>query len=128
MPAISNANLLNVFGGQNDVAGFIPALTYTYNNATGAVVVTDASTVPAGDTLKTIKVKVFDKFGAEVKSTISALAGSATLDGATLNRSEPLDIKVTVLTNLNRVADGGAYDIMPAGAIAHWDIQKNATP
>jgi hypothetical protein len=126
MSAIDNTNLINVFGGQNDVAGFIPAAGYTYDAATGDVVVTDGSTIPAGDTLARIKVQLFDKFGGEVRGTISALAGTATLSAATLNTSEPLDLKMTIVTAANRIADGGAYNLLAAGDIRHWDIQKNA--
>lgn len=128
MNAIDNTNLLNVFGGQNNVAGFVPALNYTYDFAAGTVVVTDSSTLPAGDTLISIHIQVFDKFAKEVRAEIAALAGTATISTATLNKSKPLDIKVTVVTAANRIADGGAYNLMPAGQIAQWDIQKNAVP
>lgn len=128
MSAIDNTNLLNVFGGQTNVIGFTPAASYTYNSSTGAIVVTDATALPSGDTLAGYNVQVFDKFGGEIRDNITALAGNTgTIDASTLDRTKPLDIKVTIVTAQNRVADGGAYNIGAAGPIKHWDKQKNVT-
>jgi hypothetical protein len=121
--AVDNSNLKNYNGSQP--AGFTPAVSFT-NDGTN-VVVTDASVIPAGDGLKKVKVQVFDKFGGEVRDTIilTGAPGAKTLSLATLNKSKPLDIKVTVITNNNIVSDGGAYNIGAAGNISQWDTQQN---
>lgn len=126
--AIDNTNLINVFNGQANVAGFTPAGTYVYDAAAATVVITDATTIPSGDTLAVIHYQVFDKFGGEVKDKVTATGGAKTLNVASLNKSKPLDIKVTVVTTQNRVADGGAYNIGAAGALGFYDKQKNAVP
>lgn len=123
--AIDNTNLLQLCYDCGAV-GFVPSVTYTYNATTGDVVVTDASTLPAGDTLSKIKVQLFDKFGGEVRGTITALAGSVTLSALTLNRARVLDMKVTILTTGHIAADGGVYWLQAAGNVSLWDVQKNA--
>lgn len=122
---IDSTNLVNYRGCLP--AGFTPALTYTYNGGTNVVVVTDASTLPAGDTLKRIHVRVSDKFGKEVRGNIAALAGNTgSISTATLNNSKGLDITATITTTNMIAADGGAYNIGAAGSLANWDIQQNA--
>lgn len=123
--AISNANLKDYRGDQG-VAGFVPNVTYTQSG--NNVVVTDASTIPAGDTLNKVQVKLQDKFGNEVRDniTVTGAPGQKTLSSATLDKSEPLTLVVTVITNNNLVADGRAMNIGAAGSLGYWDTQKNA--
>lgn len=115
-------DLKNILGGQLGVVGFIPGASYTYDGTD--VVVTAAVTLAAGDTFKRIHVQLFDKFGKEVRGEITTVTGTVTLSASTLNKSEPLDLKVTITTVKNRVADGGAYNLQAAGAVGHWDVQK----
>lgn len=122
--AIDNTNLLNL---NNDCSkiGFVPALTYTYNAGTGAVVVTDASTLPSGDTLASLEVQLFDRFSGEIRQNISALAGTTTFDATTLNRAKWLDMKVTLTTTNGLRADGGVYMLQAAGNFSYFDIGGN---
>jgi hypothetical protein len=123
--AIDNTNLVNYRGCLP--AGFTPALTYAYNAGAKTVTVTDATVIPAGDTLKKIRVRIHDKFGNEVRGSISALLGNTgAVSTATLDDSKGLDITVTITTTNMIAADGGAYHIGAAGSIANWDIQQNA--
>lgn len=123
--AISNANLKDYLGDQG-VAGFVPNVTYAV--AGNNVTVTDGSTIPVGDTLNGVQVKLQDKFGNEVRDKITATGGGGAkiLSSATLDKSEPLTIVATVITNNNIVADGRAMNIGAAGSLGSWDIQKNA--
>ena len=122
--AISNANLLNL--SEQGVTGFAPALTYAV--AGNNVTITDASVIPAGDALKKVHIRLHDQFGGEVRDviTVTGAPGQKVLSSATLNKSMPLKITATVITNENRVADGTAIDIGAAGSVGYWDIQKNA--
>jgi hypothetical protein len=123
--AIDNSNLTNYRGDQ---PALVPVVTFTYNPGTGQVVVTDGSTIPAGDTLKKVHVKVHDAFGGEVRGTITTTGapGAQTLACAALDESKGLNITATVLTTKNVAADGSAFNIGAAGSIARWDIQSNA--
>jgi hypothetical protein len=124
--AIDNANLVNYI--DQGTTGFTPAVTYTYNSSTGAVVITDGSTIPAGDTLKKVHLRLSDKFGKEVRGIITATGGGGalTLSASTLNVSKGLILHATVLTTNNIAADGSFHNLLAAGAIAGWDTQKNA--
>ncbi len=117
--AIDNAGLINHRGCLPP--GFTPAVSYTYDAAGAVVVITDGSTIPGGDTLSKVHVRVHDKFGGEVRDAIVATGGGGakTLNVAGLNRSKPLDITVTVLTTKHIAADGGAYNIGAAGNVAN---------
>lgn len=123
--AISNANLKDYRGDQG-TAGFVPSVTYAV--AGNNVTITDGSTIPAGDALKKVHLKLQDKFGNEVRDviTVTGAPGQKILSSATLDKSEPLKIVATVITNENRVADGCAINIGAAGSLGSWDIQKNA--
>jgi hypothetical protein len=123
--AIDNSNLLQMCADCG-AAGFVPGATYTYDSATGAVVITAAVTLPAGDAISKIKAQLFDKFGGEVRGNTSTATGTITLDGSTLNNSKPFDLKVSIFTTGHIAADGGAYHLQPAGSVSQWDVQKNA--
>jgi hypothetical protein len=124
--AIDNTNLKNYRGTLP--AGFTPSVAFTYNAGTGDVVITDGSTIPAGDTLKKIHVKLHDKFGGEVRGviTVTGAPGALSLSASTLDKSKGLDLTATVLTTKMIAADGGAYNIGAAGNIGNWDVQQNA--
>ena len=72
MNAIDNTNLLQLCNDCGAV-GFIPAMTYSI--ADNVVTVTNASTIPAGDTLRLIKIKVHDFFGNTVVGGVSLITG-----------------------------------------------------
>lgn len=72
MNAIDNANLLRLCNDCGAV-GFVPSMTYSYED--GIITVTNASTIPAGDTLRHIKIKVHDFFGNHVVGGIVAATG-----------------------------------------------------
>lgn len=205
MQVIDNTNLLQICRDCGAV-GFLPVVTYVYDAEAGTVTITNDSTIPSGDALRVIKIKVHDFFGAEVRGHISGspggegyesapavafsggggtgaegtaviangkvtgvtidepgssyetaptvaftggggtgAAGTVVLDGdavdsvtidaddttavldvSSLNRSKQLAITVEIHTTGQIAADGGAYGLMAAGDISHWDVQKNA--
>lgn len=120
---IDNSNLLQMCHDCGAV-GFIPVLTYAFDAGAETVTVTDGSTLPDGDTLTKIKVRVNDFFGGTVVGEIAALAGNVVIDVSDLNLSKPIALTATIITDGGIIADGGAYGLMPAGDVAHWDIQK----
>lgn len=124
--AISNANLTTYCAGSCQITGFTPTVTYAYDAGAATVTVTNASTIPAGDTFLKAKVHVYDQFGGEVRGQITVAATPLVVDVSTLNRSKSLAVKVTVLTTLHIAADGGAYGLGTAGTVNNWDVQQNA--
>lgn len=126
MNPIDNSNLINYRGTQP--AGFIPSVSYVYDAAAKTVTVTDGSTIPAGDTLSKVHVRIADKFGGEVRDAITVTAGpgAKVLDVSTLDASKGLDLRATVLTTKHIAADGGAYGLAAAGNASSWDTQQNA--
>lgn len=85
-----------------------PAISFTGGGGSGA-----AATATVGS-------------GAVTAIAVTAASSTVTVSVSTLNRSKPLAISVTILTDLMIAADGGAYGLMAAGDIGFWDIQKNA--
>jgi len=74
MNVIDNSNLLQMCKDCGAV-GFVPALSYVYDAGAGTVVVTNSSTIPTGDVLNKIKVRVHDFFGGEVRGEIFGHTG-----------------------------------------------------
>lgn len=72
--AIDNTNLLQMCNDCGAI-GFVPSVTYAYDANAATVTVTNASTIPAGDTLNIIKVRVHDFFGNEVRGFIYGHTG-----------------------------------------------------
>lgn len=127
MNPINNSNLLQMCRDCGAI-GFTPVVGYVYDAAAKTVVLTDGSTIPAGDALSKVHVRVHDTFGGEVRDAIVATGGGGakTLDVSTLDASKGLNITVTVLTTGRIAADGSAFNIGAAGNISRWDVQKNA--
>lgn len=125
--AIDNTNLINLDRGYVPV-GFTPSVSYVYDAAAKTVVFMDASTIPAGDALSKVQVRVIDMDGNEVRDAITTTGagGAKTLNVASLNSAKPFNLAVTVLTTGHIAADGGAYQIGAAGVLSYWDTQKNA--
>ncbi len=122
--AIDNSNLINHRGTQP--AGFTPNVSWTYDAQANEVVFSDGTTIPSGDDLQIIHCSANDKFGGEVRGSITDSEDNVTLDVSSLNKSKGLDIRATVLTARNIAADGGAYNIGAAGDLSNWDVQQNA--
>lgn len=131
--AIDNSNLTN-YRDDSGTTGFVPAVTYAWDQNAEEVDFTDGSTFPSGVALKKIKVSVHDKFGGQVNGFVLPASGSdsghdhtTTLDVSGLDASKGLDVKATVLADDDMLtADGGAYNIGASGSIGNWDSQKNA--
>lgn len=71
---IDNTNLLNMCRDCGAV-GFIPSCAYTYDAVAATITVTNSSTIPAGDTLKLVKVRAHDFYGNEIRGSIEATGG-----------------------------------------------------
>lgn len=123
--AIDNSNIKQMCIDCGAV-GFEPAVSYEYDPGANTVTVTNASTIPAGDTFVKAKVRVHDMFGKEVRGTITVAATPLVVDVSSLDKSKQLALAVTILTTNKIAADGGAYGLNAAGDVGHWDVQKNA--
>lgn len=115
------------------ITGFVPSLTYEYDAAAKEVSFVDATTYKDDAPLKLIHFRVHDRFGAEVRTSVTAPEDSGddaegTVSVASLNTSKPLDITATIICDDGdkTVADLGAYDIGAAGTVNSADAQKNA--
>lgn len=125
MYVIDNTNLLQMCHDCGAV-GFIPVLTYAYDAGAETVTVTDASTIPAGDGLNKIKLKVHDYYGGTVTGEIAAALGNDVIDVSGLDRSKALALSATIITDGGITADGGAYGLLAGGDVGHWDVKKTA--
>lgn len=123
MQAFSNDNIKDNLCGGCDCTGFVPDLSYTYNASTGAIVVTDNSTYPAGDARLVVHVSVHDNVNTPVKGSISAADGddAITLDASDLDDSDGLKLLATVVTENGCLSDGHAWNIKAAGNFGKWD-------
>lgn len=121
--AVDNTNLVNYI--DQGLSTFVPAVTYAVAGAN--VTITDGTTIPAGDTLKKVHLRLIDDFGKEVRDTITVTGapGQKVLSSATLNTSKGLKICATVITTNGIIADGNAVNIGASGALSNWDSQKN---
>lgn len=123
MQAIDNSNLIGYCKVNCSITSFLPAVSYTYDPVAKEVVVQDGSTYGAGDGLKKVHIRVLDLFGNEVRDTITATGapGVKTIDVSSLNATKGLNITATIITNVDFHADGSAFGIQAAGALANWD-------
>lgn len=122
--AIDNANMIGLTTRNVAWDTFAPAVTYVYDPAAGTIVVTDASVIPAGDTLNRVHIKIMDDFGGELRDsiTVTGAPGAKTINVTSLNRSKPLTIVATVVTTNNLVSDGTAHKFYhTSGALGSWD-------
>jgi hypothetical protein len=74
MLVIDNVNLLNICRDCGAV-GFLPEMTYAYDSNDDEITLTNASTIPSGDSLRLIKAKVHDSFGNEVVGALTVQGG-----------------------------------------------------
>lgn len=119
---IDNSNLVTMCHDCGAV-GFLPVMAYAV--AGTDITVADTSTIPAGDAIKKFKVKLHDAFGGTVVGN-NEDGADIVVSSATLNRSKPLSLTVFLATDDGITADGGAYGLLAAGDISHWDVKKNA--
>ena len=119
MKAIDNSNLVGGLCLGCDCTGFAPALSYELKNTATLkqVIITDASTFGAGDTLKKVLIHVYDASGKEVHGNFVAPApatpvvpGSTTIDVSTLDLSN-LTVLATVISDKGCKADLSIYNL-----------------
>lgn len=123
---IDNTNLLNMCRDCG-LPGFLPKLTYVFDAVAKTVTVTDASTIPAGVALVKVKVKIHDFYGGTKVGSIAVAAGNTgAIDVSGLTLDKQLAINGTVILDNGGIADGGAYGLLAAGELGHWDVQLNA--
>jgi hypothetical protein len=126
MPVFDNSNLKDNLCGGCECTGFTPSVTFVYDANAGTIVVTDASTYPAGDARKIVNLRVTDKAGDKVDGNIAAADGddAVTINVAGLDLSEGYRIDATVVTTAGCISDGHAGRIgmlITSGAIGSWD-------
>ncbi len=121
MLAFSNENIKDKLCGGCDCTGFVPAITYALsgNNLT----VTDATTYGAGADRKIVQIYVNDKKGNQVSGSIAANDGddAVVVSVAGLDRSEGIDMRVTVVSNVGCVSDGHASNLAASGSAGSFD-------
>lgn len=130
--AIDNTNMLNY--RDVGIGGFTPRVAYDVDSNAGEIDFTDTTSWPAGIALKKGIAHVYDKFGGEVRGAWGQATGSdsgnqteTTVDISDLDLSKPLDIKVTLIGDDDKlVADGIATNIGVTGTVGSWDRQSNA--
>jgi hypothetical protein len=128
MQAFSNENLKDNLCGGCDCTGFAPSVTFTYNAETGSLVVTDATTYPAGAARSVVKFSVHDKSGNKVIGSIASDDGddAVTVSLSDLDGSEGIDILATVVSDDGCISDGHYSNIGAAGALGKWDKDNDA--
>lgn len=124
MTPIKEIELNAIFPCNCNIPGFAPKATYAYDDVAKTVTVTDATTLPAGETLKVIHAKVHDDFGNSAYGHIDALAGNVAVDVSSLKPENGLILKVTIVSD-NYVADGLAK-VLANGEVGYWDAQPIA--
>lgn len=115
MKIIDNSASLN-YDQKGDDRTFLPAATFGFVNSTKVLTITEAGSVPAGDTFARMNVEVFDKNGNSKTGTIAAAAGNVAidLDAATaLDLTGDINIKVTAATTKGLAKDGAFYGLKP---------------
>ncbi len=112
-----------------DYSGFVPVHTYTYNAGTKVVVVTDASTLPAGEGFKNSNITIHDHYGNQVTDNITTNTGnSGNISVASLNPDKGLNITANICLKAGLTADGRAVNITTAGgALTMWQKNFNAS-
>jgi hypothetical protein len=93
--------------------GFAPAFTYVYDTLAKTVIVTDASTLPTGDTYGKANINIYDGAGNVLHAQITTLHGhTATVDVSTLDPTKGgLNITATIVTTATCIADLGIYGV-----------------
>ena len=93
-----------------NAADFEAKLTYEADATAKTVIVTDHSVFGDGDGLKVVNVRVYDKDGKKESGQIEIAGGNVTIDVSDLNLSS-IDITATIVSNKNKTADLGIYNI-----------------
>lgn len=121
MLAFLNENIKDKLCGGCDCTGFVPSVTFALsgNNLT----VTDATTYGAGADRKLVQIYVYDKKGNKASGSIAAADGddAVVVSVADLDRSEGMDLMVTVVSTVGCVSDGHASNIGASGSVGSWD-------
>lgn len=97
---------------RND-AGLTAAASYAFVKATNVLTITDASTIPAGDTFRAMVITVTDQKGATKSGRITAAAGNATIDldaATSLDLTGPVSITAALVTD-KAIKDGSVYGV-----------------
>lgn len=126
MLAFSNENIKDKLCGGCDCTGFTPRVTYAISSNT--LTVTDASTYAAGDDRKVLHASIHDKRGGKVVMAIVAGDGddAQAVSIASLDRSEGIDMLVTVVSLEGCISDGHASNLGASGAAGYWDKDYDA--
>jgi hypothetical protein len=121
MLAFLNENIKDKLCGGCDCTAFVPAVTYALsgNNLT----VTDATAYGAGADRSIVQIYVHDKKGNKVSGSIAAADGddAVVVSVAGLDRSEGLDLMVTVRSNTGCISDGHASNLQATGSAGSFD-------
>lgn len=110
MTPLDNSGIINI-NGRSCAVGFSPSATYEYVPGDQELIVTDTSSVPDGDDIKVIHVRVSDATGAVKYGKIEAAEGNVTVDVSTLDATDGLTVNVTFVTDNRLTADGSVYNI-----------------
>lgn len=119
----------NNYDARRDV-GLVAAATYAFVKATNILTVTDASTIPAGDTFTAMVITVTDRKGASKSGRIAAALGNAAIDldaSTALDLTGPVQVTATLVTAKDS-KDGAQYNLdVQADTSGSLTFEKSAT-
>lgn len=126
MLAFSNENIKDMLCGGCDCTGFTPSVTYVISSNT--LTITDASTYPAGDDRKILRVAIHDKQGGKVVAAITQGDGddAQAVSIAALNRAEGIDMLITIVTQEGCISDGHASNLGASGSAGYFDFENSS--
>jgi len=110
MTPIDNSGIVDILA-RSCAVGFAPSATYAYDSEAHTVTVTDTSTLPDGDDITIIHVRVIDAFGAIAIGKIEAAEGNVAVDVSDLDPIDGLSVTVTFVTDNRLTADGSVYNV-----------------
>ncbi len=110
MTPISNSGIINI-NARSCAIGFAPSATYAYDSSAKTVTVTDTSTLPSGDDITIIHIRVTDAFGNVALGSISAAEGNDAVDVSGLDPIDGMSVNVMFVTDNRLTADGSVYNV-----------------
>jgi hypothetical protein len=131
MNAFDNTNLVSGLCGGCDCTGFVASVTFTYNAGAGTITFTDASTYSSGTNRKIVRLRVVDHNGKTIDGNIAAADGddAVTVDVSSLDASEGLALKATVVQDDGCISDGHygriGMALPAAGTFGSWDRESS---
>lgn len=129
--AFDNSNLVDSLCGGCNCTGFSAAVSFVYDSGAKTIVFTDGTTYPNGANRKIVNLRVTDKNCKTVDGNIAANDGddAVTVSVASLDASEGLELRATVVSDDGCISDGHfgriGMTLSASGSLANWDKAHN---